>query len=121
MGAGSASPLVSITTRVNGVTLPSIAALQHIVERRCEVVADFAAEAPCLQLDEAVLARLDQVVVEADLAELVDDHRGSREFGLAKQAAEQRRLAAAEEAGENQRLDHGGTSGKAATRTRMVA
>jgi hypothetical protein len=43
----------------------------------CEIAADSAAQTSGLQLDQAVLARLDQVVVEADLAELVDDHGGS--------------------------------------------
>ncbi len=98
-----------------------VTAPQQIVNGRCEVVADFAAQASGLQLDQAVLARLDQVVVEADLAELVDDHGGARKLRPAKQAAEQRRLAAAEKAGEDQGLDHVGTSGKAAIRTRRVA
>jgi hypothetical protein len=60
-------------------------------------------------------------MVKADLAELVDDHGGSREFRLTEQVTEQRCLAAPEEAGENQGLDHIGTSGKGAMRTRMVA
>jgi len=94
---------------------------QQIVERRCEIVADLAAQASGLQRDDAVLAGLDQLVVEADLAELVDDDRGSRKSGLAQQMAEQCRLAAAEKAGEDQGFDHDGTSGTVATRTRMAA
>ena len=56
-----------------------IAAPQQVVERRGEVVADFAAQAAGLQFDEAVRAGLDQFVVEADLAEFVDDDGGFRE------------------------------------------
>ena len=98
-----------------------VAAPQQIVNGRREVIADLAAQASGLQLDQAVLARLDQLVIEADLAELVDDDGGARKLRPAKQVAEQRRLAAAEEAGEDQGLDHVGTSGKAAIRTRRVA
>ena len=110
-----------MTMRVNGTTDAFVAAPQQIVNGRREIAADFAAQAPGLQLDQAVLARLDEFVVEADRAELVDDHGGARELRSAQQAAEQRRLAAAEKAGEDQRLDHVGTKGAVAIRTRRVA
>src|SRR5499427_10264208 len=91
------------------------------MERCSEVVADLAAQTSGLQLDNALLARLDQVMVEADLPELVDDHSGSREFRPTQQVSEQRRLAAPKEAGENQSLDHVGTSARGAMRARIVA
>jgi hypothetical protein len=47
------------------------------VERHYQVVAHLAAEASGLQLDETVLACLDQIMVKADLAEFVDDYGGS--------------------------------------------
>jgi hypothetical protein len=98
-----------------------VAAPQKIAERRREVVADLAAQAPGLQRDETVLARFDQIVVDADVAEFVDDDGGPRKFRLAQQATEQGRLAAAEETGEKERLDHVCTRGTAAIRARIVA
>jgi hypothetical protein len=91
-----------------------------------QVGADFAAQAAGLEFDEAVLARFDQLVVEADLAELVDDDGRARKSALAQQMTEDRRLAAAEEAGENRNWDHvrahqDGTSAVRATRTRFAA
>jgi len=44
-------------------------------------------------------------MVEADLAELVDDHGGFGERGVAHEAVEQRGLAGAEEAGEHRQGD----------------
>jgi hypothetical protein len=98
-----------------------VTAPQQIMDGRREIAANPAAKAPCLQLDQAVLARLDQVVIETDLAEFIDDYGGSWKLRLAKHAAQQRRLAAAEKAGEDQNLDHVGTRGKATIRTRRVA
>ena len=51
-------------------------------------------------LDDVAVGLLDQFVVEADGAELVDDHRGGGQLRLADQVIEQRRLARAEEAGD---------------------
>ena len=67
-----------------------------------------------------------KLVVEPDLAELVDDDGGARELRLAQQMAQQRGLAAAEEAGEHRDGDrvcahHDGTSGATAMRTRFAA
>ena len=56
-------------------------------------------------------------MIEANLAELVDDDRGARECGLAKQMAQQRRLAAAEEPGEKEDANHGGMTGAGVMRT----
>ena len=81
------------------------------MESSCEIVADLAAQASGLQLDHAFFASLDQVMIEADLAELVDDYGGSRKLWLKEQVTQERCLAAPEKAGENQSLDHIGTSG----------
>ena len=105
IGAGSASPLVSITMRSNGVQRPLVAPPQQVLQGLRQVGADFAAQAAGLQLDEAVLARFDQLVIESDLAELVDDDGGAREFRLAQQMAKHGRLAAAEKAGEDRDRD----------------
>src|SRR5436305_4679695 len=48
---------------------------------------------------------LDQQMIEADLAELVDDHRRLREHFVLQQAIEQRGLAGAEKAGEHRERD----------------
>ena len=114
IGAGSASPLVSMTTRSNGATVPCVAPPQHVLQRPHQVAADRAAQAAGLQLDEALLAGLDQLVVEPDLAELVDDHGRARELRAAQQPRQQRGLAAAEKAGEHRHGDHGGSTGAAA-------
>ena len=104
--------------RSNGAT---IAPLQHVGERLDEVTTHFAAEAAGLQLDQAVRARFHEIVVEADLPELIDDHGRARELRLAKDMSQQRRLAAAEKAGEDQNAYHCDTGGKAAMRTRLIA
>src|SRR2546425_908813 len=103
-----------------------ITALQHVLQGLRQVGADLEAEAAGLEFDEAVLARFDQLVVETDLAELIDDDGRARKCALAQQMAEDRRLAAAEEAGENRNWDHVcphqyGTSAVRATRTRFAA
>ena len=45
-------------------------------------------------------------MVDADLAELVDDHRGVAEPGVADEPVQQRRLAAAEKPGDDEDRDH---------------
>src|SRR5262249_60083132 len=103
-----------------------ITPLQHVLKGLRQIGADFAAQAPGREFDEAVLARFDQLVVETDLTELIDNDGRARKFGLAKQMAKDRRLAAAKETGENRNWDHVclhqyGTSGASATRTRFAA
>jgi hypothetical protein len=66
-----------------------------------QIGADFAAQAPGLEFNEAVFARFDQLVVETDLTKLIDNDGRARKFRLAKQMAKYRRLAAAKETGEN--------------------
>ena len=61
---------------------------------------------PVLSVSSCLVARRDQFVVQADFAELVDDHRGARERGIAQQARDQRRLAAAEKPGDDGDRQH---------------
>jgi hypothetical protein len=58
------------------------------------------------------------IIIQGPESYKVDRPKRWLDCGL---SAKQHCLAAAEEAGENQSLDHGSTSGKAVTRTRMVA
>ena len=97
---------------------PLIPSPQDILQRQHQIAAHRAAQAPGLQLDEALLAGLDQVVVEPHLPELVDDDGRAREVGVPEQAPQQRGLAAAEEAGQHGDGDHEGTSGSGAMRSR---
>ena len=60
-------------------------------------------------------------MVKTDLAEFVDDDSRPRKLPLTKQMVEQRRLAAAEKAGENEDADHAISGGSGAMRTRFVA
>src|SRR5207247_10647939 len=83
-----------------------ITPLQHVLNGLRQVSANLAAQAACLELDEAVLARFDELVVETDLAELIDNDSRARKFGLAKQMTKNRGLAAAEKTGENRNRDH---------------
>ena len=53
------------------------------------------------------LDRLEQQVVEPDLAPFVDDHQRVGEFARAEQAIDQRRLAGAEKAGDDVQRDRG--------------
>jgi hypothetical protein len=88
---------------------------QHVAQRSPADVAALAERTQCFDQIAAhgtahasvgeqhrVLARLrDEVVVDADRAELVDDHRGTGKIRQAQQRVDQRRLAAAKEAGEH--------------------
>ena len=82
-----------------------VAPPQQVMQGLRQVGADLAAEAAGRQFDEAVFARFDELMVEPDLAKLIDDDGGAREFRLAQQVAEHGRLAAAEEAGEDRNRD----------------
>ena len=88
-----------ITRREGGAAVVEIA--QQPLQRLDEVAAQRAAQAARRQQHDVVVDLLDQEMIEADLAELVDDHRGVGERGIAQQAVEQRRLAGAEEAGQD--------------------
>ena len=126
IGAGSASPLVSITMRSNRVHRPS----SRRRSRSCSVCAK---SVRTLQHRQPVVSSMtlssldfDQLMIESDLAELVDDDGGAREFRLTQQMAKYSSLAAAEEAGEHRDRNrvcsgHDGTSGATATCTRLAA
>src|SRR5262249_56594134 len=92
-----------------------IAPAQQVLERQRQVTAHGAAQTSGPQLNEALLARLDQIVVKADLSELVDDYGRTREIRVLQQTSQQRRLAAAKKAGEDRDRDHG-TGGSGAMR-----
>jgi len=77
------------------------------VERRHELVGDGAAEAAVGELDNVLLragdvaAALEQLAVDADVAELVDDHREPAARHIGEHVADERGLAGAEEAGDD--------------------
>jgi hypothetical protein len=70
-------------------------------QRVHEVAADRTAQAARAHQHGLAVDLLDQFVVETDLAEFVDQHGGLAHAGMAQKLAEQRGLAAAEEAGED--------------------
>ena len=100
-GPGSARPVVSMTTRSK-----SSSPLRFFSARSASVVAqvlaDGAADAAVVHLDDLLLGVLDEdLVVDVLLAELVLDHGDLLAVRLGEHALEQRRLARAEEAGED--------------------
>ena len=74
-----------------------VAPAQQVLQGRDQVAAHGAAEAARREQDHALVGRLDEEVIETDLAELVDDDDGALEGRVAQQIVEQRRLAGAEE------------------------
>ncbi len=64
-----------------------------------QIGAHVAAQAAIAEQDRDVAARPQQRLVDADLAELVDDDRGVGPFGAGEERPDQRRLAGAEKAG----------------------
>ncbi len=74
---------------------------QKLLQRVDQIAAQRAAQATALQQDDAVADFAHQQVVEADIAEFIDDDGGLGERRVADQAVEQRGLAGAEEAGQH--------------------
>jgi hypothetical protein len=80
---------------------------EQAVQRRHEVVGHRAAQAAIGQLDDAVLravldaAPFEDLAVDADIAELVDDHGKTPPAGVLQHMADQGRLPRAEEAGDD--------------------
>jgi len=74
------------------VVQPFQAVMQRAVGR--------AAQAPGVEHDDVLVRALEQHVVQRHRAEFVHDHGRVGEFALAHQAREQRRLAAAQESGQ---------------------
>ncbi len=82
------------------------AALQ-VEQRRDEVAADRTAQAAGGERQQCFVAAGDEFVVEADLAELVDDDGGAGEGRVAQDTRDERGLAAAEEPCDDGDRNHG--------------
>ena len=84
---------------------PGVAAIEEIVEPVDQVAAQRAAQAAGIERDDLPLDRLEQQMVEADLAPFVDDHQRLGERRALQQAVDQAGLAGAEEAGDDMQRD----------------
>ncbi len=119
-GAGSARPVVSSITRWN-VTRPLSRSRSSCSSASTRSPRSVQHRQPLGSSTMPSSIALDQQVVEADLAELVDDDGGVGERRVGDQAVEQRGLAGAEEAGqhgERERLGRarGGASARSSRR-----
>ena len=76
-------------------------ALHQALDDADQVAAHGAADAAVVHLEHFLVGADDEFVVDADLAEFVDDHRVAVAVRLAEDAVEQGRLAGAEIAGED--------------------
>src|SRR5687768_7302269 len=83
-----------------------VALLLQRAEDADEIAAHRAADAAVVHLDDLLVARLEDVVVDPDLAELVLDHRDAVAVVFLEYPVKQRGLAAAEEAGEDRHRHH---------------
>ena len=101
IGPGSASPLVSITIRAEPRHRAALALGDQAAQRDLQVGAGVAAEAAVAEQRDLVGAVAHQRVVDADAAELVDDDGGAFALRRRQEAAHQRGLAGAEEAGDD--------------------
>ena len=81
--------------------IEAVLALEQPAEDPDQVAAHRAADAAVVHLEELLFARDHQLVVHADLPELVFDHRQLAAVLFGEDAVEQRRLAGAEKAGED--------------------
>src|SRR5262249_52523593 len=81
IGPGSASPLVSINIRLNCGSVPCRALGDEIAQRVLQVGAGVAAQAAVAEQRDIVARGAHERIVDADAAELVDDHRGARALG----------------------------------------
>lgn len=77
----------------------------QVLQGADEVAADGAAEAAGVEEDGGVVEGFDEEVVEADLAELVDEDGGVGEVWLFEEVVEEGRFSGAEEAGEYDKGD----------------
>ena len=100
-GAGSASPVVSMTTRLEPRDAAGLQPVDQVGQRVDEFAAHRAAEAAVGKLDHAVGRLLDQQMVDRHIAELVDDDGRVGQRRILEQPVEQRRLAGAEKAGQH--------------------
>ena len=74
--------------------------MEQIVQRTDEIASDRAAQATVFEHDDGVVGGGIELVVEADFTELVDDDDRLRQFRRLQGLVDQRRLATAEEAGD---------------------
>ena len=81
--------------------LAGVAAPMQIEQRGDQVATHRAAQAAGGQRQQGLVATGYQFVIQADLAEFVDDDRGAREGRVAQDASDQRGLATAEKAGDD--------------------
>ena len=108
IGAGSARPDVSISTRSNKP--PARARKSNSVSTRSLRTAQH--RQPVVSARNVSSPDGDQVVVQADLAELVDDDGGASEGGIAQHARDQRGFAGTKEAGDDGDGGHRGLAFK---------
>ena len=83
-----------------GGDLARVRAVEQVAQLVGQVAAQRAADAAAREQHRPLVDAAQEVMVEADLAELVDDHRRLGELGPAQQLRDERRLAAPEEAGD---------------------
>ena len=83
----------------------------QVLEGVDEIAAHGAAQTAAVELDHGLVADLEEVVVEADLTELVDDDGGAGELRAPHQPLQEGRLAGAEKAGEHDDRDARGEAG----------
>ena len=81
--------------------LAGVAAVQEATQRAREVLPHRTAQASPRQLQHTALDEIDEVMVDRDLAELVDDDRRIGEGGREERTAQQRRFATAEKPGQH--------------------
>ena len=78
---------------------------EQFAQRAGEIVADGAAKTARVEQHRVLVDLLDQVVVEPDLAELVDQDRRFRHLGMFQQRIDKRGLSASQKSGEQGGLD----------------
>ena len=89
-------------------------ALQQVADDADQIAAHGAANTPIVHFEDFFVGIHDELVVDADVAEFVDDDRVFAAMLLGKQAVEQRRLAGTEIAGQHGHRD-GGSLGHGTT------
>ena len=99
-GAGSASPVVSITTCSKGGTCARSRLRARSRSQSTRKSLDSAADTSAREHDCALVDLPDEVVIERNLTELVDDHRGVARVRMGQEPGDERRLPASEEAGD---------------------
>ena len=107
IGAGSARPEVSISTRWNCGTLAHHAPAEQVAQRGDEIAQHGAAQAPAIEHGDLIGDPAHQQMIHRRLAEFVDQHRAILQPRRGQEMIEQRGLAAAQKArqqGNRQRI-----------------